>query len=1078
MDMRYESDGLYHIVDYEGGEPYWTIEWYGADTVSEPEIYSIDLMASNYVYGNPPENASDGEFMVESRCIVYCMNFTHPDIIPCGEITTSTWPRLGCQLTPYVKIPGFKRLTLTLTDQRNYSGYCRKWVSDLPKISARWDGKLYQYDANGNAINPSDNYVYTQYFDIQMNARVEWTTTSASGFKCWETSENIFTAPMVWADISPYWDGDKCTTLVTMRVNDTQDIYLQVYPGDDTSDTVTLETSQPSSSCLTLKDNYNNEIIPPTSWTVSQLPGHLTATAKGLTCSTGELLTLTYHHLDVVRTDALAVRIAPNDYWVADPAPTSTGVTLEVNGVMTDVTSLTNYFAYSPAATTLDDYGNFSASPISDFDSRFTWNMSSWDWDLIPYEDTSWNLAAFQDCATTSPGNYGAKALYNDGDTGPWGADSATNDTPLNAIERICTASIIAAQITPPIGYLALNTTHTFASNILPALQRTAGQWFTWTRGTNPDTLRFIVNGQEVTSAVLEGSDLTSVTVITTSSGAASISLNYRSPYDDLGRQVECTTSIAFTAFSVAFFLPPENSVFWKGQSVLWRARVSPEDITTSIIQYQFTCTSVTILSECFNGNYREMVGEPTSTGTVNVKVSATIEGSTAEADRATSVGGEVNLKRITFTGPIHSILADNGTTSYSGPHWVDNSNPLNGTASDAGDSSQPVCYTRNTTMSAEIDIELSCTAGLSFSTLLIKGEGPDGLDFPPTTITASGTTFSIPIECAKPFQDWINFYNPMSIAWSYSPDGGKLWNSVCSSDHRVYITFYDPSGPGPLYETPLWIGCKNCIGDTTTASIVEHIWAEFPGLNVHRIDGTQMTYWYNNPTNQDIGDLLQYGDGSCRTWAQLQHWCMKSQGLKSISQVWELVPDDTVNTSAAVILVKNWGFDRHIRTGADNVCDSVATGDDVPVIPSGTNSLCILPGADGILDSVTSGNDIYQDGLYAGSLYPYEIMCDAQDTTGVPAHGNINPPAGFFNHYVCRITTNGPDPSNPGVIYDPSYGIGPFEGSSPSIQELNHENAACDGIACSYVGSYGHRRCKKNEPAKELQYSRKPSAE
>jgi hypothetical protein len=209
-------------------------------------------------------------------------------------------------------------------------------------------------------------------------------------------------------------------------------------------------------------------------------------------------------------------------------------------------------------------------------------------------------------------------------------------------------------------------------------------------------------------------------------------------------------------------------------------------------------------------------------------------------------------------------------------------------------------------------------------------------------------------------------------------------------------------------------------------------------------------------------------GNGSCISWSQLFHQTLKAQGIAG-SQIFEIIPDTTVNPGATGFMVKNWNFDRHIRTGTNGINDTDTAGDDIALFPKGNpapnglpNQPCIFPGPDGVLNSTPGGDDTSQDGLFPGTHYPYVWDLDAIDQDGIPGQGNPRPPREFVNHFIVKFG---------GQIYDPSYGGTPYPG------EQEHENAAIDGIS-SGTATPGIFRAKKKSAAKELIYTRVPSLE
>lgn len=337
-----------------------------------------------------------------------------------------------------------------------------------------------------------------------------------------------------------------------------------------------------------------------------------------------------------------------------------------------------------------------------------------------------------------------------------------------------------------------------------------------------------------------------------------------------------------------------------------------------------------------------------------------------------------------------------------------------------------------------------------------------------------------------------------------------------------------------PLYETILDIGTRNADGQSDATTAVSSIWSNFAALNVRRADGVQMGYWTGGAaTCQSLNLMLASpgGDGSCVAWSQLFHQTLEAQGITG-SQIYQITANTTVNPSADGFQVKNWNFGKHVRTGANGLNDSNTAGDDFTLVPKGKgfpSQLCIGPGPNGVLDtapgpgnvvsgvtittgangicsSTAAGDDVQviavgkggpglpaitpgtngklesvvllddttQDGLFLGTAYPYVIFSytnvfgpdgvafgDSAEQPGIPGQKNPNPPPIFFNHFIVEYA---------GMVWDPSYGAGPFGGANNG--ENAHENAAIDGIKS------GGRAKKHDTAVKELRYDRASSLE
>ena len=506
----------------------------------------------------------------------------------------------------------------------------------------------------------------------------------------------------------------------------------------------------------------------------------------------------------------------------------------------------------------------------------------------------------------------------------------------------------------------------------------------------------------------------------------------------------------------------------------------------------------------------------------------------------------EQHLKQISYSGTkYHAVREDDDSADYSAPHWQDNSTPLDGDADDTGDRNYPVCFTRNTKMKAAGEWTLNLT--LSGVTATIKGNGPGSIDVPQTAATSGTSKVNLPeTEAGGAFNNTVCFLNPMQIDWEISFDGGTTWDSACSSKNRVYVTYGDPVAT-TLFETLLDIGCRNASGETNDGSIATKIWLDFKDRSVARkakdghntSDGKIMFYWYNSdppqhiypvaPKNGMLGD--PDGNGSCLAWSELFSQTLRAQHLPSAPVISQVTADTTVNPGAGGFLVKAWTFGSHIRARTNGVCNTTATGDDLPVIANGegapnmtaitagvngvldtttptpddsivkttivtggngicnttavpdddqliplnqggdSDAICVTPGPNGVLNSTPGGDDgPAVDGIHNGSNYPYVLYSYTSGgvTSGVD-YGDCAEQTGVAG----QGTGNTNPPPAFGNHYVVKYGgkiYDPSYGNDPYNSEDEHENASIDGIVAA-IG--GELRAKKNNPTtKELDYS------
>ncbi|MGI6494607.1 MAG: hypothetical protein ACOX5G_00675 [Kiritimatiellia bacterium] len=372
----------------------------------------------------------------------------------------------------------------------------------------------------------------------------------------------------------------------------------------------------------------------------------------------------------------------------------------------------------------------------------------------------------------------------------------------------------------------------------------------------------------------------------------------------------------------------------------------------------------------------------------------------------------KVDLKEVSFSGTkYHTVKKDDGSQDYTAPHWQDNSSPLDGDADDAGDKKYPICFTRNTKMkvSAKWRIEPS---GLGV-TIKIKGDGPGNLDFPETTAAISGNDLTITdVECSNPFANEIDFFDPMSISWSYSMDGGSTWCSAGTSANQTYVTLGDPLTT--VYHTLVHLGCKNADGENTATNCTSRIWIEFTDRDVRRVDGVQLTYYASYTCgNVTTASLLANGDGQCGAWASLFIDMRKVQGIDDTDEyvIFRPITPYGIPQSYVGFLVKNWTF-----TGAGTSGFATHPYMNIPDFP-----------------------------LVGGDSYNWKFS-EVDDATGIPGQGNANPASLFNNHQVVIS----------GEYYDPSCGI-----KHSRLQDI--DDNAIDGY---YIGPISY---PVDEPAVNL---------
>lgn len=445
-------------------------------------------------------------------------------------------------------------------------------------------------------------------------------------------------------------------------------------------------------------------------------------------------------------------------------------------------------------------------------------------------------------------------------------------------------------------------------------------------------------------------------------------------------------------------------------------------------------------------------VGQTTARVTFNC--TTTEESEEKEID---IVVAKFQLAELSYSGEDYQEVADDVGTPYDAPHWQDNSDPPDGDASDppasngnGGDLRFPVSYRRGAKIVVSADFRVE-PAEATFSSVLIRGTSPTGLTFPQTMATVGAGQATIEdVEAEEALEDVVAFHNPLTIEWEVSVDEGMTWAPAGTSENRVYVTLDEPAiGASPsqvnveIYESVMELATRSASGARTQAEALAGIWQDFqdplPGVMRKGIDGRnvsdgqEMNYWIDvsNPDYQlafacqrvetmldpRVEGVLQ-GVGTCRAWANLFIASLASHGIRNA----KLMRVDTdgdlgkyLKPEETGLLVRSWSF-----------------------LGQGT-------ARDRCGDHYTFGNGV-----------------DLVDQVGVAGQGVPNPP-GFFNFHFIVFAL--------GRYYDPSYGSGPFSGTSHYQAWNTWENPSLSGFyqSCPGAGEMGVVGRKNDQATREV---------
>jgi hypothetical protein len=387
---------------------------------------------------------------------------------------------------------------------------------------------------------------------------------------------------------------------------------------------------------------------------------------------------------------------------------------------------------------------------------------------------------------------------------------------------------------------------------------------------------------------------------------------------------------------------------------------------------------------------------------------------------------GAVQVAELTFTGDsFHAVAVDcpsGGCSYYQTPHWLDQN--LDGDAEDSGDHKYPVAYIRNTQIGIS-GLEFGVVpADLELENVPVLGTGPDGMVWEGIGTVSSGVlVVTGTLTSDAPLPNTVVFYDTLDIDWQVALDGANFHPSG-TTRNPVYVTYADPMGQ--RLESYFYISTNAANGQDEEQPVIDAIWDEFADLYVLNAHGEVLGYYRDilcasDCTYYTASALVYYTYSQCGGWADLMIQCLRTQGIGG-SQFITIeprtdgtIPDDCGYTPspAAGFLVKNYQF----TSGDPGPC---------PTYPFRFNDPC--------------------------SYYGQWPTPDVTDLPGIPGQDNENPASWFARHFIVKINLQ---------YYDPSYGAGPFTGTTEQATAAWEWGAIAGywGIAESSTSRLGVRR-------------------
>jgi hypothetical protein len=483
------------------------------------------------------------------------------------------------------------------------------------------------------------------------------------------------------------------------------------------------------------------------------------------------------------------------------------------------------------------------------------------------------------------------------------------------------------------------------------------------------------------------------------------------------------------TSAQFRFDFDSDNIRIWKKDGAM--TRTNSTDSIQAYHNYSY--------GELFSGSESTFYIQGLEAGSHGISVTYLLDGRELETKSVSVTFVKINLREVSFSGSNnHTIISDDGSLTYSFPHWKDNY-PYDGIATNQNERQYPICFTGNS------QLNLSCKwyfepSSLS-ETIKFKATGSDGYNFSTVTVEPQGNEIVLSnITSTKQLPDAIDYLSELSLNWQMSFDDGQTWYDAGTSKNQMYVTLDDPVDDTPMYHTIVHLGCKNGEGHSNVDSAVEAIWSDFTDLDVKNVNGVVMNYYSNSvPENVpvDIEGLLQNQDGACTAWVDLFCYALKAQGIDDVSVEVCLVKNTFLQNNTDVnSITTNYTF--RIIDGSDG---GFLVNDwqlfNAQWHPNDTNHNFIDDNIEedcpNILDYIDPGLDTdyekYKDGTYmfpyADTLVGYEGITNVVVSgVNLKGQGNIIPSTQkFMNHY---IVTRGPVynlPAQSYIIYDPSYG-------------------------------------------------------
>lgn len=350
-----------------------------------------------------------------------------------------------------------------------------------------------------------------------------------------------------------------------------------------------------------------------------------------------------------------------------------------------------------------------------------------------------------------------------------------------------------------------------------------------------------------------------------------------------------------------------------------------------------------------------------------------------------------IKATSVSFGGNTIDIKKDDGSGSYSKPHWIANST-----------TNSPVAYVSGAAPSVNASFTFECANAPSF--VYIRGEASDSITFPSQKVILNSTSgnaykFDYPETAGshvfKP--EVVRFFKPFVINWQVSFDNGVSWGNIGETKNTLYVLYKTPqaeAGEFLWFHTVFDLSCRNAQYKTNDTAIIAAIWTEFTDQIVLNYNDDSLFYYKNKSTPYStLAQLLKFKDAECYTFCQLFLAAIKIQGVIRTNNYSNIAASGTAcgNYKIYSFLVKNYDF---LQKAGNAPCA------DFPYGQAGVKKRPGIPGSCVKTPSSSFGNHQVTiiDGVYYDPSYGHSFSSLAELTKGsICAWGTISS-AYFFS--------------------------------------------------------------------------------